>query len=146
MSSGVGSRPDHADHPARAKERALLTVEQPSTALSEPETADLAFEEQLQAEHVLGRAIIVSVLIAVPINVGVFVGLVAFAVSRTGSALGGPIAMAVVVGLLSGLFFGTWAAFVRKTHLFEEMDRTVDPGRGSSGAEMPDTAGRSPNT
>jgi hypothetical protein len=124
-----------------------VTVEQPSTALSKPETADHAFEEELRAEHVLGRAIVVSVLVAVPINVGVWVGLVAFAVSRTGSALGGPIGMAVVVGLLSGLFFGTWAAFVGKTHLFEEMDRPVDPGKGSSsGAETPDTADRSANT
>jgi hypothetical protein len=123
-----------------------VTVEQPSTALSEPEIADHAFEEELRAEHVLGRAIIVSVLVAVPINVAVWVGLVAFAVSRTGSALGGPIGMAVVVGLLSGLFFGTWAAFVGKTHLFEEMERTVDPGKMSSGAETPDAAGRSPNT
>ena len=122
-----------------------MTVEQPSTALSKPETADHAFEEELRAEHVLGRAIIVSVLVAVPINVAVWVGLVAFAVSRTGSALGGPIGMAVVVGLLSGLFFGTWAAFVGKTHLFEVMERTVDPGNGSSGAETADTAGRSPN-
>ena len=123
-----------------------MTVEQHSTALSEPESADHAFEEELQAERVLGRAIIVSVLVAVPINVGVWVGLVAFAVSRTGSALGGPIAMAVAVGVLSGLFFGTWAAFVAKTHLFEEMDRTVDPGNGSWSAETSDAAGRSPNT
>ena len=123
-----------------------MTVEQPSTALSKPETADHAVEEELQAERVLGRAIIVGVLVAVPINVVVFIGLVAFAVSRTGSALGGPIAMAVVVGLLSGLFFGTWAAFVGKTHLFEEMDRTVDPGKASAGAETSDTEGRSPNT
>jgi hypothetical protein len=123
-----------------------VTLEQPSTALSKPETAERAFEAELQAEHVLGRAIIVSVLVAVPINVVVFVGLVAFAVSRTGQALGGPIAMAVVVGLLSGLFFGTWAAFVGKTHLFEEMDRTVDQGKASSDAETSDTAGRSPNT
>ena len=123
-----------------------MTLEQPSTALSEPESADHAFEEELQAERVLGRAIIVSVLVAVPINVGVWVGLVAFAVSRTGSALGGPIEMAVAVGVLSGLFFGTWAAFVAKTHLFEEMDRTVDPGKGSWGSEMSDAASRSPNT
>ena len=123
-----------------------MTLEQPSTAVSKPETADHAFEEELRAEHVLGRAIIFSVLVAVPINVAVWVGLVAFAVSRTGSALGGPIAMAVVVGLLSGLFFGTWAAFVGKTHLFEEMDRTVDPGKASAGAETSDTEGRSPNT
>ena len=123
-----------------------MTVEQPSTALSKPETADHAYEEELRAEHVLGRAIIVSVLVAVPINVCVFVGLVAFAVNRSGSALGGPIAMAVVVGLLSGLFFGTWAAFVGKTHLFEEMDRTVDQGKASAGAETSDTAGHSPNT
>jgi membrane protein implicated in regulation of membrane protease activity len=123
-----------------------VTVEQPSTGLSKPETADHAVEEQLRAEHVLGRAILISVLVAVPINVAVWVGLVAFAVSRAGSALGGPIAMAVVVGLLSGLFFGTWAAFVGKTHLFEEMDRTVDRGKGSSGSETHDTAGRSPTT
>ncbi len=123
-----------------------MTVEQPSAALSKPETVDHAFEEELRAEHVLGRAIIVSVLVAVPINVGVWIGLVGFAVSRTGSALGGPIAMAVGVGVLSGLFFGTWAAFVGKTHLFEELDRTVDPGKRSSGADAPDTAGRSPNT
>lgn len=123
-----------------------MTVEQPSTALSKPETADHAVEEQLRAEHVLGRAIIVSVLVAVPINVVVFVGLVGFAVNRAGSALGGPIAMAVVVGLLSGLFFGTWAAFVGKTHLFEEMDRTVDQGKASAGAETSDTADRFPNT
>ena len=115
-----------------------MTVEQPSTALSKPETADHAFEEELRAEHVLGRAIIVSVLVAVPINVGVWVGLVAFAVSRSGSALGGPIGMAVAVGVLSGLFFGTWAAFVGKTHLFEEMDRTVEPGKGTPGTETPD--------
>jgi hypothetical protein len=122
-----------------------VTVEQPSTALSKPETADHAVEEELRAEHVLGRAIIVGVLVAVPINVIVWVGLVAFAVSRAGSALGGPIGMAVVVGLLSGLFFGTWAAFVGKTHLFEEMDRTVDPGKASAGAETSDTAGGSAN-
>ena len=73
-------------------------------------------------------------------------GLIAFAASRSGSALGGPIAMAVGVGVLSGLFFGSWAAFVAKTHLFEEMDRTVDPGNGSWSAETPDAAGRSPNT
>ena len=122
-----------------------MTVEQPSTRLSEPESADHAFEEELRAEHVLGRAIIVSVLVAVPINVGVWVGLVAFAVSRTGSALGGPIAMAVAVGVLSGLFFGTWAAFVAKTHLFEELDRKVDPTARSSGADAPDTSARSSN-
>jgi hypothetical protein len=122
-----------------------VTMEHPSTP-AKPETADHAFEEELQAEHVLGRAIIVGVLVAVPINVGVWVGLVAFAVSRSGSALGGPIAMAVVVGVLSGLFFGTWAAFVGKTHLFEEMDRTVDPGKGSSRAHTPDTGSRSPDT
>jgi hypothetical protein len=123
-----------------------VTVEQPSTAVSKPEKADHAFEEELRAEHVLGRAIIVSVLVAVPINVAVWVGMVAFAVSRTGSALGGPIGMAVLVGLLSGLFFGTWAAFVGKTHLFEEMDRTVDQEKASASAESSDTAGRSPNT
>lgn len=121
-------------------------VEQQSTALSKPETEDHAIEEELRAEHVLGRAIIVSVLVAVPINVAVWVGLVAFSVNRSGSPLGGPIAMAVVVGLLSGVFFGTWAAFVGKTHLFEEMDRNVDPGKVNSGAESSDTAGRSPNT
>src|SRR6476646_11645767 len=98
-------RPESRRPSARAKERALVTVEQPSTALSKPEITDHADEEELRAEHVLGRAIIVSVLVAVPINVCVFVGLVAFAVNRSGSALGGPIAMAVVVGLLSGLFF-----------------------------------------
>ena len=123
-----------------------MTVEQPSTAVSTPETADHAFEEELRAEHVLAHAIIVSVLVAVPINVAVWVGMVAFAVSRTGSALGGPIGMAVLVGLLSGLFFGTWAAFVGKTHLFEEMDRTVDQEKASAGAETSDSAGRSPNT
>ena len=123
-----------------------MTMEQPSTAVSSPDADEHAFEEELRAEHVLGRAIIVSVLVAIPINVAVWVGLVAFAVSRTGSALGGPIGMAVVVGLLSGLFFGTWAAFVGKTHLFEEMDRTVDPGKASSGAETSDTTGRSPDT
>jgi hypothetical protein len=95
-------------------------VEQQSTALSKPETEDHAIEEELRAEHVLGRAIVVSVLVAVPINVLVWVGLVAF--------------------------FGTWAAFVGKTHLFEEMDRNVDPGKVNSGAESSDTAGRSPNT
>jgi hypothetical protein len=113
--------------------------------LSKPETADHAVEEELRAEHVLGRAIIVGVLVAVPINVIVWVGLVAFAVSRAGSPLGGPIGMAVVVGLLSGLFFGTWAAFVGKTHLFEEMDRTVDQGKASADAETSDTTGRSAN-
>jgi hypothetical protein len=65
-----------------------VTVEHPSTASSKPETADHAFEEELQAEHGLVRAIIIGVLVAVPINVGVWVGLVAFAVSRSGSALG----------------------------------------------------------
>jgi hypothetical protein len=123
-----------------------VTVEHPSTASSTLETADHALEDELQAEHGLGRAIIISVLVAVPINVGVWVGLVAFAVSRSGSALGGPIAMAVCVGALSGLFFGSWAAFVAKTHLFEEMDRTVDPGSGSWSAETSDAAGRSPDT
>ena len=122
-----------------------MTMEHPSTASSKPETADHAFEEELQAEHGLGRAIIISVLVAVPINVGVWVGLVAFAVSRSGSALGGPIAMAVCVGVLSGLFFGTWAAFVAKTHLFEELDRKVDPRGGSSAADAQDIAGRSSN-
>jgi protein-S-isoprenylcysteine O-methyltransferase Ste14 len=130
---------------ARAKERAFVTMEQPSTP-SKPETADHAFEEELRAEHVLGRAIVVGVLVAVPISVGVFVGLVAFAVSRSGSALGGPIAMAVCVGVLSGLFFGTWAAFVRKTHLFEELDRNVDPGNASLRADTPETAGGSPDS
>ena len=122
-----------------------MTVEHPSTASSTPETADHALEEELQAEHGLGRAIIIGVLVAVPINVGVWVGLVAFAVSRSGSALGGPIAMAVGVGVLSGLFFGSWAAFVAKTHLFEELDRKVDPRGGSSGADAPDSSGRSSN-
>ena len=122
-----------------------MTVEHPSTPSPTPDTADHAFEEELQAEHGLGRAIIIGVLVAVPINVGVWVGLVAFAVSRSGSALGGPIAMAVGVGVLSGLFFGSWAAFVAKTHLFEELDRKVDSGGGSSGADAPDSAGRSSN-
>src|SRR5947199_5391135 len=36
---------------------------------------------------------------------------------------------------LSGLFFGTWAAFVGKTHLFEEMDRTVDQENASARSE-----------
>jgi hypothetical protein len=120
-----------------------VTVEHPSTASSTPETADHAFEEELQAEHGLARAIIISVVVAVPINVGVWVGLIAFAVSRSGSALGGPIAMAVGVGVLSGLFFGSWAAFVAKTHLFEELDRKVDPTARSSGAETRDRSGRS---
>jgi hypothetical protein len=120
-----------------------VTVEHPSTASSTPETADHAFEEELQAEHGLARAIIISVVVAVPINVGVWVGLIAFAVSRFGSALGGPIAMAVGVGVLSGLFFGSWAAFVAKTHLFEELDRKVDPTARSSGAETRDRSGRS---
>ena len=57
----------------------------------------------------------------------------------------GPIAMAVGVGVLSGLFFGSWAAFVAKTHLFEELDRNVDPRNGSSGADAPDSSGRSSN-
>jgi cation transporter-like permease len=105
-----------------------VTVEHPSTASSKLETADHSAEDELQAEHGLARAIIIGVLVAVPISVAVFVGLVAFAVSRSGSPLGGPIAMAVPVGVLSGLFFGTWAAFVSKTHLFEEMDRNVDSG------------------
>ena len=122
-----------------------MTVEQPSTASSTPEPADHALEEELQAEHGLGRAIIIGVLVAVPINVGVWVGLVAFAVSRSGSALGGPIAMAVGVGVLSGLFFGSWAAFVAKTHLFEELDRKIDPRRETSGADAPDSSGRSSN-
>jgi hypothetical protein len=43
--------------------------------------------------------------------------------------------MAVGVGVLSGLFFGSWAGFVAKTHLFEELDRNVDPRGGSSGAD-----------
>jgi hypothetical protein len=119
-----------------------VTVQQPPTQ-SKPETADHGVEEELRAEHVLARATVVGVLVAVPINIGVWVGLVAFAVSRSGSALGGPIAMAVCVGVLSGLFFGTWAAFVGKTHLFEELDRNVDPGNGSSRADTPETAGRS---
>ncbi len=123
-----------------------MTLEHPSTASSKPETADHAFEEELQAEHGLGRAIIISVLVAIPINVGVWVGLVAFAVSRSGSALGGPIAMAVGVGVLSGLFFGSWAAFVAKTHLFEEMDRKIDSGRGNPGADARDSPGRSSNS
>jgi hypothetical protein len=110
-----------------------VTVEHPSTASSKPETADHSSEDELQAEHGLARAIIVGVLVAVPINVAVWVGLVGFAVNRSGSPLGGPIAMAVAVGVLSGLFFGTWGAFVSKTHLFEEMDRNVDSGGGSSG-------------
>jgi hypothetical protein len=122
-----------------------VTLEQPSTASSKPETADHALEEELQAEHGLGRAIIIGVLVAVPINVGIWVGLVAFAVSRSGSALGGPIAMAVCVGVLSGLFFGSWAAFVAKTHLFEELDRRIDPRAGSSRAARP-TAQAAPRT
>jgi hypothetical protein len=120
-----------------------VTVEHPSTASSTPETADHALEEELQAEHGLGRAIIIGVVVAVPINVGVWVGLVAFAVSRSGSALGGPIAMAV--GVLSGLFFGSWAAFVAKTHLFEELDRKADPRGGSSAPTRP-TAQAAPRT
>ena len=59
-----------------------MTVEQPSTAVSTPETADHAFEEELRAEHVLAHAIIVSVLVAVPINVAVWVGMVAFAAKK----------------------------------------------------------------
>jgi hypothetical protein len=51
--------------------------------------------------------------------------------------------MAVGVGVLSGLFFGSWAAFVAKTHLFEELDRKVDPTARSSGAETRDRSGRS---
>jgi hypothetical protein len=43
--------------------------------------------------------------------------------------------MAVGVGVLSGMFFGSWAAFVAKTHLFEELDRKGDPRGGSSGAD-----------
>jgi hypothetical protein len=66
-----------------------VTVEHPSTASSTPETADHALEEELQAEHGLARAIIISVLVAVPINVGVWVGLIAFAVSRSGVGFGG---------------------------------------------------------
>ena len=64
-----------------------MTVEHPSTVSSTPETADHALEEELQAEHGLGRAIIIGVLVAVPINVGVWVGLIAFAVSRAGSSV-----------------------------------------------------------
>jgi hypothetical protein len=120
-------------------------VEHPSTASSTPETAEHALEEELQAEHGLGRAISIGVVVAVPINVGVWVGLIAFAVSRSGSALGGPIAMAVGVGVLSGLFFGSWAAFVAKTHVFEELDRKVDSRDGSTAADAPDSSGRSPN-
>jgi hypothetical protein len=41
----------------------FVTLENPSTASSRPETADHAFEEQLQAEHGLGRAIIIGVLV-----------------------------------------------------------------------------------
>jgi hypothetical protein len=122
-----------------------VTLEHPSTASSKPEIADHAFEEELQAEHGLGRGIIIGVLVAVPINVGVWVGLVAFAVSRSGSALGGPIAMAVGVGVLSGLFFGSWAAFVAKTHLFEEMDRKIDSRGGNPGADARDSSGGSSN-
>ena len=60
----------------------------------------------------------------------------------------GPVRITATISSSEGacLFFGTWAAFVGKTHLFEEMDRPVDPGKGSSGAETPDTAGRSSNT
>jgi hypothetical protein len=122
-----------------------VTLEHPSTASSTPDTADHAFEEELQAEHGLARGIIIGVLVAVPINVGVWVALVAFAVSRSGSALGGPIAMAVGVGVLSGLFFGSWAAFVAKTHMFEEMDRKIDSGRGNAGADARDSSGGSSN-
>jgi len=122
-----------------------VTLEQPSTASSKPETADHALEEELQAEHGLGRAIIIGVLVAVPINVGIWVGLIAFAVSRSGSALGGPMAMAVCVGVLSGLFFGSWAAFVAKTHLFEELDRKIDPRAGSARAARPTAEADSSN-
>jgi hypothetical protein len=122
-----------------------VTVQHPSTASSKPDTADHSSEDELQAEHELGRAIVIGVLVAVPINVAFWIGLVGFAVSRSGSPLGGPIAMAVVVGVLSGLFFGTWAAFVSKTHLFEEMDRNVDSGGGSAGADARNSSGRSSN-
>jgi len=122
-----------------------VTLEQPSTASSKPETADHALEEELQAEHGLGRAIIIGVLVAVPINVGIWVGLIAFAVSRSGSALGGPMAMAVCVGVLSGLFFGSWAAFVAKTHLFEELDRKIDPRAGSARSARPTAEADSSN-
>jgi hypothetical protein len=117
-----------------------VTVEHPSTASSTPEAPDHTFEVELQAEHGLGRAIIIGVLIAVPINVGVWVGLIAFAVSRAGAAMGGPIGMAVGVGVLSGLFFGSWAAFVAKTHQFEELDRKADSTGGNSGADAPDSS------
>ena len=122
-----------------------MTVEHPSTASSEPQTTDHSAEDEVQAEHGLARAIIICVLVAVPISVAFWVGLVAFAVNRSGSPLGGPIAMAVAVGVLSGLFLGTWAAFVSKTHLFEEMDRNVDSGGGSAGAEARHSSGRSSN-
>jgi hypothetical protein len=111
-----------------------VTVEHPSTASSKPETADHAFEEELEAEHGLGRAIIIGVLVAVPINLVVWVGLVAFAVSRSGSALGGPIAMAVGLGVLSGLFFGSWAAFVAK-HICS---------KSWTGGSIPEAAARVP--
>jgi hypothetical protein len=65
------------------------------------------------------------------------------AVSRSGSAVGGPIAIAVGVGVLSGLFLGTWAAFVSKTHLFEELDRKLDARSGSVDAKQPFRSGRS---
>ena len=109
-----------------------MTVEPPSSASSKPEAGGPSSEDELQAEHGLARAIIIAILVAVPISVAFWIGLVAFAVNRSGSPLGGPIAMAVAVGVLSGFFFGTWAAFVSKTHLFEEMDRNVDSGGGSS--------------
>jgi hypothetical protein len=56
--------------------------------------------------------------------------------------VGGPIAIAVGVGVLSGLFFGTWAAFVSKTHLFEELDRKLDARSGSVDANAPFRSGR----
>jgi hypothetical protein len=65
------------------------------------------------------------------------------AVSRSGSAVGGPIAIAVGVGVRSGLFFGTWAACVSKTHLFEELDRKLDARSGSVDANAPFRSGRS---
>jgi hypothetical protein len=126
------------------KESSFVTVEHP-TASSTPEAPDHTFEVELQAEHGLGRAIIIGVLIAVPINVGVWVGLIAFAVSRAGAAMGGPIGMAVGVGVLSGLFFGSWAAFVAKTHQFEELDRKTDSTAGNSGADAPDSPLPSPS-
>jgi hypothetical protein len=53
--------------------------------------------------------------------------------------------MAVGVGVLSGLFFGSWAAFVAKTHLFEEMDRKIDSGGGNPGADARDSSCGSSN-